>query len=104
MFHDAYQYLENLYGLSNAGAVTLIPERSPGVKRMGELKETILESGAVCIFREPQFDSELIDFLIENAEIRVGFLDPLGADVEPGKDAYFQTMRNLVGALQECLQ
>ncbi len=103
VFHDAYQYLEKSFGLNNVGAVHVNPERSPGARKIGELRETVHRTGAVCAFAEPQFNSRVLDVVVEGAEIRMGVLDPLGADIEPGPEAYFQLMRNLIGALRDCL-
>ena len=34
VFHDAYQYFENRFGLAAAGSITLNPEVTPGAKRL----------------------------------------------------------------------
>ncbi len=104
VFHDAYQYLEKNLGLNNVGAVTLNPERSPSVKKVGELKETVHRTDAVCAFAEPQFNPSILHVVTEDANVKIGTLDPLGWDIEPGSEAYFQIMRNLVNSFTECLE
>ena len=103
VFHDAYQYLEKKLNLNNVGAVTANLERAPGVKKIRELRETILGAGAVCVFSEPQFDAKILQTIAEGTDIRFGVLDPLGADIDAGPDAYFQIMRGMVGSLRDCL-
>ena len=103
VFHDAYQYLEKKLNLNNVGAVTANLERAPGVKKIRELRETILGTGAVCVFSEPQFDAKILQTIAEGTDIRFGVLDPLGADIDAGPDAYFQIMRGMVGSLRDCL-
>ncbi len=103
VFHDAYQYLEKKLNLNNVGAVTANLERAPGVKKIRELRETILGTGAVCVFSEPQFDAKILQTIAEGTEIRFGVLDPLGADIDAGPDAYFQIMRGMVDSLRDCL-
>ncbi len=103
VFHDAYQYLERKLNLNNVGLVTVNPERTPGVKKIRELRETILGVGAVCVFSEPQFDAKILQTIAEGTNIRFGVLDPLGSDIDAGPDAYFQIMRSLVDSLQDCL-
>ena len=103
VFHDAYQYLEKRFDLRNVGAIAVNPEITPGVRKISELKEIIRETGATCAFAEPQFSADILDSVTEGAQIQVGVLDPLGADIVPGPDAYFELMRNLANALSDCL-
>jgi hypothetical protein len=39
VFHDAYQYFEQHYGLNAAGSITLDPALSPGARRVQELRD-----------------------------------------------------------------
>jgi len=104
VFHDAYPYFENRYGLTPAGAITVSPERQPGAKRIGEIRAKVRDLGAVCVFSEPQFEPKLIGTIIEGTSSRAGVLDPLGANLEPGPDLYFTLMRNMAVALGGCLE
>jgi zinc transport system substrate-binding protein len=101
--HDAYQYLEHRYGLNAVGALMLGPERMPSAKRIRTLRTKIQDLGAVCIFREPQFESALLQSLIANTDARIGIIDPIGSDLSHGPDAYFEMMGNNVDALVLCL-
>ena len=103
VYHDAYGYFERRYGLANAGAVTVSPQKKPSAKRIVALRERIRASGARCLFGEPQFTSPLLDTLIEGGDARIGVLDPLGAAIPPGPEAYFTLMRNLADGLRGCL-
>ncbi|WP_119167180.1 zinc ABC transporter substrate-binding protein [Algihabitans albus] len=104
VFHDAYQYLENRFGLNAVGSITLSPDRSPGAGRIAEIRDKIAELGAACIFAEPQFESRLVGILVEETQARAGILDPLGADLPDGPDLYFELMRRNADALRACLQ
>ena len=75
----------------------------PGARRVHEMRERLVQSGAKCIFSEPQFDPGLIATIVEGTAVRTGTLDPIGVDLEPGDDAWFDLMRNLANALAECL-
>ena len=103
VFHDAYQLFEKHYGLNPAGSVVINPERMPGARRIHDLRERLAESGVQCVFSEPQFEPGLVATITEGTQARSGLLDPIGADLEPGPDAWFQLMRNLATALVECL-
>jgi zinc transport system substrate-binding protein len=104
VFHDAYQYLERRYALRVVGSIAVSPERRPGARRVREIREKIRRLGARCVFGEPQFPSALLGTLIEGTDARVGTLDPLGADLPAGPDAYFTLMRNLGASLASCLR
>ena len=103
VFHDAYQLFERHYGLNAVGSVVISPERIPGARRIHELRERLQESGARCVFSEPQFEPGLVATIIEGTDARSGVLDPVGVDLSPGPDAWFRLMQNLADALVECL-
>ncbi len=60
--------------------------------------------GSLSLFSEPQFKPALLRNVAEGTGVRVGVLDPLGAGLEPGADAYFALVRGLARALAECLE
>ncbi len=103
-FHDAYQYFEKRYGLHMVGAITLNPEHGVGAKRLRKLREKIAEMGAVCVFREPQFDAKIVDNLLEGTEAKSGVLDSQGLDLTPGAELYFQLIENTATGLESCFK
>lgn len=103
VFHDAFQYFENNFGLNSVGSVTVSPDRMPSAQRIKALRTAIKESGARCVFREPRFESALMRVLLEDSNARSSVLDPLGSDVAPGPDAYFELMDSNTDALIACL-
>ena len=103
VFHDAYQYLEQRYGLNAVGSVVLDPEQRPGAKRVVEIQGRIRDRGVRCVFSEPQFQPALVKTVIAGSNARSGTLDPLGAEIPPGPDAYFQLLEGLADALRACL-
>lgn len=103
VFHDAYQYFSAHYGLNAVGSITVSPELPPGARRLREIQNTIAESGARCVFSEPQFEPDLVDTVVEGTDVRRGQFDPLGVAVEEGPDQYFRLMTNLADNLVACL-
>jgi len=103
VFHDAYHYFEDAFGLSPVGAVTVSARRAPGARRIREIARVIAERGAACVFAEPQFEPRILATLIEGTPARGGTLDPLGARIAAGPDAYFNIMENLAEDLVACL-
>lgn len=103
VFHDAYAHFAHRFHLNIVAEVTLSPERKPGAKRLSEVRHTIADSKAVCVFSEPQFRPKLVETVIEGSSARSGVLDPLGANIQPGPDMYFTLMTNLAQSLEDCL-
>lgn len=103
VFHDAYQYFERHYGLNAAGSITIDPARSPGARRIQELRNRLDHDDVACLFTEPQFRPALAKTLVEGHDTRLGELDPLGSALQPGPDAWFQLMRNLANSFSDCL-
>jgi zinc transport system substrate-binding protein len=103
VFHDAYQYFEQHYGLNAAGSITLDPALSPGARRVHELRARLQADDVACLFTEPQFRPALAETLVQGTTTRLGELDPVGSDLEPGPDAWFTLMHNLADSLTACL-
>ncbi len=103
VFHDAYHYFESRYGLKPAGAVTVAPDRPVGPRRIAQLRNAIVAGHVACVFREPQFPPKLIESLGEGTTVRIGVLDPLGAELTPGPHLYPELLRGLARSLTGCL-
>ncbi|MGD9669493.1 MAG: zinc ABC transporter substrate-binding protein [Hyphomicrobiaceae bacterium] len=103
VFHDAYQYFERHFGLQAAGAITLSPEVKPSARRLSEIRETLAETGAGCVFAEPQFSPRIVASVIEGSQAKAGTLDPIGLDIPAGPGQYAALMRGLAKGLEECL-
>jgi zinc transport system substrate-binding protein len=104
MFHDAFQYFENRFGLTETGSIVLNPEVSPSAERIRAIRQRVQKSGAVCIFSEPQFEPRIIQTVIEGTSAGTSALDPLGADIAAGPEQYFQMMHELGTSFTNCMQ
>jgi len=104
VFHDAYQYFEARYGLTPAGSITVSPDVSPGAKRLVEIRDRIRKTAAICVFAEPQFEPKLVRTAIQGTDARAATLDPLGARLTPGPDAYIRLLESLAADLTACLK
>lgn len=103
VFHDAYRYFEQRYGLFDAGALTLSPERLPGARTVIAAHNQVKERNIRCVFREPQFEPRLAETVARGTQAQLAVLDPLGAELAPGPSAYPQLLRNLSQSLLACL-
>ena len=103
VFHDAYQYFEERFGMTAVGSITVSPEVVPGASRIRELKDKIVELNAHCVFSEPQFQPKIVFTVAEGTQANTGVLDPLGASIADGPELYFTLIRDMANSLQECL-
>ncbi|GLQ06923.1 zinc ABC transporter substrate-binding protein [Sneathiella chinensis] len=104
VFHDAYQYFERHFGLTAVGSILLEPEELPSISRVQEIRRRITESGAVCIFREPQFSDKLVSTVAEGLPVRLGTLDPIGLDQAEGAGLYQAILTDMADQATGCLQ
>ena len=102
VFHDAWQYFGNRYGLKEVGSVTVSPEQAPGASRLAEIRERLIDAKAECVFAEPQFESGLVRTLVTGTGAGTGVLDPLGAAIDDGPDLYFTLIRANAAAIRAC--
>lgn len=103
VFHDAYQYFEARYGLNAIAAISVDPERKPGARRINAVRLAIRQNNVNCVFREPQFSSAAVRVVTEGTGAKSAVLDPMGAELLPGQDLYFQLMHRLADGLAMCL-
>jgi zinc transport system substrate-binding protein len=104
VFHDAYQYFENRFGMPAAGSITLSPDVQPSAKRLTAVRKRITELGPTCVFAEPGFKPRLLSAVTEGTAARTGVLDGEGLAIEAGRDAYVQLLRGLSRDLKACLE
>ena len=103
VFHDAYRYFEESFGLTPVGSITISPEQAPGARRLAEIRQTIQQREARCVFSEPQFRPAVVKVVLEGTQARTGELDPLGATISPGISHWFGLMKGLAENLSNCL-
>ena len=104
VFHDAYHYFENRFGVKASGAISINPENPPGAEAIAALRQRIVDGKVQCIFAEPQFDNKLVNVIIEGSNVKSAVLDPEGANIEPGPALYGTVLRNLAKSLVQCFQ
>ena len=102
VFHDAYQYFEKRFNVNVLGAFTVNTDVMPGAEQLAEIREIIEHDKVSCIFSEPQFNPDIIKAVAKDMDIKTGVVDPLGATLNPGKDLYFDLIRNMSASFKNC--
>ena len=103
VFHDAYGYFADHYGLTIAGTVALGDAAPPGAAHLAELRASL--GKALCIFPETQHDPKMVETLAADTGLRIGgALDPEGAGLEPGPQVYGAILSGMTDTLIACLE
>jgi zinc transport system substrate-binding protein len=102
VFHDAYQYFEKRFNVNVLGAFTVNTDVLPGAEQLAKIREIIEHDKVTCVFSEPQFNPDIIKAVAKDTNIKTGVIDPLGATLDPGKDLYFDLIRNMYASFKSC--
>lgn len=104
VFHDAYGYFEQDFGLNQLGFFTVSPDRKPGAKTLISIRKALASEQAKCVFSEPQFTPAVVESVTRGSNAKVGVLDPIGSDVQAVSGGYFVLKQNLADSFSHCLQ
>ena len=102
VFHDAYHYYEDRFGINLLGALTVNPDVLPGAEQLAEIREVVEHEKVNCIFSEPQFNPDIIKSIAKDTGVKTGVLDPLGANLDKGKNLYFDLIKNISSSFKGC--
>ncbi len=103
VFHDAYAYFEQHYGLNNLGNFTVSPERRPGAKTLISIRRSLTDHQVKCVFSEPQFQPAVIETVVRGTQVNIGQLDPLGTAIPVQAGSYFEFLQQLSNSFHQCL-
>jgi len=87
VFHNAWQYYNDRYGLRTIGAIELSPGQEPNPRYLAGLIGLAKQFRVRAVFAEPEYSPKLARMLAENAGIKVVtdlYDDSLGADPRIG--------------------
>ncbi|GGM09318.1 zinc ABC transporter substrate-binding protein ZnuA [Pseudomonas asuensis] len=103
VFHEAFDYLEEAYGLSHRGVFAISGDVQPGARHVAAMRTMLKNAGSTCVFTEPPLRPRLADTLSQGLPVTLSELDPLGADAPVNASGYEALLTNLTGKLTECL-
>lgn len=103
MFHDAYGYFADAFGLNILGTISEGDATAPGAARLTMIRAALDGAGAVCLFPEANHPLDFAQVVAEGSSVRLGApLDPAGVMLEPGPALYGDLMRGLATAIAAC--
>ncbi|CAH1577996.1 zinc ABC transporter substrate-binding protein ZnuA [Vibrio jasicida] len=103
VFHDAYGYFEERYGLNQMGHFTVSPDRKPGAKTLIHIRKTLGTGDVACVFSEPQFTPAVIESVMRGNDVNTGVLDPLGSEIDVQSGSYFAFLKQMSNSFSQCL-
>ena len=88
VFHNAWQYYNDRYGLKTVGAIELSPGQEPSPQYIGQLIATANQNHVRAVFAEPEYSPRLAKALAQDAGITVvtNLYDDSIADAGPVRD------------------
>ncbi|MCI2394067.1 zinc ABC transporter substrate-binding protein [Aliiroseovarius sediminis] len=103
VFHDAYGYFTDHYGLTTLGAVRESDSASPSAAKVKSIRELVSGGQVHCAFAEVAEGQDMMRDLVAGTAARVGTLDPSGTNLTPGPALYGELLHAQAQAIFECL-
>ncbi|MCW8962446.1 MAG: zinc ABC transporter substrate-binding protein, partial [Gammaproteobacteria bacterium] len=90
------------YGITTHGTINPNAHKQPGAHHLYDISQIIRDRHTQCLLIEPQFKPKYLGALQDKHKLRIVTLDPLAAKLPPGPDTYFQMMRDITKAFNQC--
>ncbi len=98
--HDAFGHFAEAFGLHQSGAMKTSTGLSSGARDFHQL---LSQSDVRCIIAEPRHNHGRVEQLAEKLQAKIAVIDPLGADIPLGGQAYIQLITDIGDKLSVCL-
>ncbi|PXX62037.1 zinc transport system substrate-binding protein [Pseudomonas sp. LAMO17WK12:I10] len=104
VFHEAFDYFEDAYGLKHAGVFSVAAEVQPGAQHVAAMRMRLQEVGKTCVFSEPPLRPRLAETLVAGLPVKLAELDALGGYTPATAQGYEQVLEKLGNDLAGCLE
>ncbi|WP_236707123.1 zinc ABC transporter substrate-binding protein [Pseudomonas sp. Leaf129] len=104
VFHEAFDYFEEAYGLKHTGVFAVVAEVQPGAQHVAAMRQRLQEVGKTCVFSEPPMRPKLAQTLTAGLPVTLAELDALGGFDEATATGYETLLANLADNLAGCLE
>ena len=104
VFHEAFDYFEDAYGLKHAGVFSVAAEVQPGAQHVAAMRKRLTEMGKTCVFSEPPLRPRLAETLTAGLPAKLAELDALGSDTPINAQGYELLLSTLGDDLVGCLE
>jgi zinc transport system substrate-binding protein len=104
VFHEAFDYFEEAYGLKHAGVFAVSSEVQPGAQHVAAMRTRLATFGKTCVFSEPPLRPRLAETLSAGLPVKLAELDGLGGYTPATAQGYEQLLSKLADDLAGCLE
>ena len=104
VFHEAFDYFEEAYGLKHTGVFSVAAEVQPGAQHVAAMRTRLQEVGKTCVFSEPPLRPRLAETLVSGLPVKLAELDALGGYTPATAQGYEQVLEKLGNDLAGCLE
>ena len=104
VFHEAFDYFEDAYGLKHAGVFSVAAEVQPGAQHVAAMRTRLQTVGKTCVFSEPPLRPRLAETLVAGLPVKLAELDALGGYTPATAQGYEQVLEKLGNDLAGCLE
>lgn len=78
MFHDAYSYFNNYFGIHTVAMIEPVANKEPTLKEIQALGEIIKKNKVKAVFKEPQMSDKYVKILSDEYSLTPIEIDPIG--------------------------
>ncbi len=104
VFHEAFDYFEDAYGLKHTGVFSVAAEVQPGAQHVAAMRARLQQVGKTCVFSEPPLRPRLAETLVAGLPVKLAELDALGGYTPASATGYEQVLEKLGNDLAGCLE
>ncbi|WP_060842079.1 zinc ABC transporter substrate-binding protein [Pseudomonas sp. St29] len=104
VFHEAFDYFEDAYGLKHTGVFSVAAEVQPGAQHVAAMRARLQQVGKTCVFSEPPLRPRLAETLVAGLPVTLAELDALGGYTPATAQGYEQVLEKLGNDLAGCLE
>ncbi|MDG2176586.1 MAG: zinc ABC transporter substrate-binding protein [Gammaproteobacteria bacterium] len=102
VYHNAYQYFENQFGIAHADSFTNNEEIQPGIRHILTVKKTLAQNAVQCIVVNPAINTDNLNNQLQLDDIHFVSIDVLGHEPELESASYNDFIRHLAQSFADC--
>lgn len=103
IFHEAYEYIVQEYGLQLAGEMNLDEERQVSAGEVADILHAIEDNHVSVVLAEELYGTDMGEMVAKQSGVKVVYLDTLTRG-DYSADSYLEGMRNNIKQLKEAFQ
>ena len=103
VYHNAYQYFEQQFGLQHDMVILQDPEVQPSIRETIQLRRQVNDQRPSCLLLESDSSLELVSTVLNGHELKLITVDLLGSNVNSSSNAYSEFIANIADDFYQCL-